>query len=49
MLTMLQNTTSENHRLITFQLEGRLDGPQLHELEQCRRYPFTSTSRPGAR
>ncbi len=32
---MLRITANDNPRVLTFRLEGRLEGPWVHELEQC--------------
>jgi hypothetical protein len=45
-ISMLRITASDNPRLLTFRLEGRLEGPWVHELEQCWRSLLDSGSRP---
>jgi ABC-type transporter Mla MlaB component len=44
---MLRITTNDSPRVITFRLEGRLEGPWLRELEQCRRSLLGGASRPA--
>ena len=34
---MLRITANDNPRVLTFRLEGRLEGPWVHELDQCWR------------
>lgn len=43
---MLRITTSDSPRVLTFQLEGRLEGPWVHELEQCWRSLLDGANRP---
>ena len=43
---MLRITTSDSPRVLTFQLEGRLEGPWVHELEQCWRSLLDGAKRP---
>ena len=43
---MLRITATDNPRILTFRLEGRLEGPWVVELEQCWRSTFDGTSRP---
>ena len=43
---MLRITANDNPRLLTFRLEGRLEGPWVRELEQCWRSMLDDASRP---
>lgn len=43
---MLRITANENPRVLTFRLEGRLEGPWVHELEQCWRSMLDDPSKP---
>ncbi len=43
---MLRITTNDNPRVLTFRLEGRLEGPWVHELEQCWRSLLDGANRP---
>ena len=43
---MLRVTTHSNPDSVTFQLEGKLVGPWVHELEEC--WLSTPAGRPGA-
>lgn len=43
---MLRITATDNPRLLTFRLEGRLEGPWVGELEQCWRSVLNGASRP---
>lgn len=43
---MLRITTKDNPRIITFRLEGRLEGPWVRELEQCWCDVLNGASRP---
>jgi len=45
-ISMLRITASEKPRVLTFQLEGRLEGPWVRELEQCWRSLLDGESRP---
>jgi ABC-type transporter Mla MlaB component len=42
---MLRITAKDNPRVLTFRLEGRLEGPWVHELEQCWRSMLDSPAR----
>ncbi|MBK9128030.1 MAG: hypothetical protein IPM13_09535 [Phycisphaerales bacterium] len=44
---MLRITANDNPRVITFRLEGRLEGPWGHELEQCWRSLMDGASQPA--
>lgn len=44
---MLRITATDNPRVLTFRLEGRLEGPWVRELEQCWRRSVESASRPS--
>lgn len=44
---MLRITASDNPRILTFRLEGRLEGPWVNELEQCWRSLIEGESRPA--
>lgn len=46
---MLRITTNDNPRVLTFRLEGRLEGPWVGELEQCWRGMLDSGQRPTVR
>jgi hypothetical protein len=41
---MLRITTHEEPRVVTFRLEGRLEGPWVRELEQCWRSALASSA-----
>lgn len=43
---MLRITASDSPRVLTFRLEGRLEGPWVHELEQCWRRMLEDVSTP---
>lgn len=43
---MLRITTNDNPRVLIFRLEGRLEGPWVHELEQCWRRVLDKDSGP---
>lgn len=43
---MLRITTSDDPRILTFQLEGRLEGPWVRELDQCWRNLLDRATRP---
>lgn len=43
---MLRITATDNPRILTFRLEGRLEGPWVGELEQCWRGVMNGASRP---
>jgi ABC-type transporter Mla MlaB component len=43
---MLRITTSDSPRVLTFRLEGRLEGPWVRELEQCWRSMLDDASGP---
>lgn len=43
---MLRITASDNPRVLTFRLEGRLEGPWVRELELCWRSMLDGTSQP---
>lgn len=43
---MLRITAEDNPRVLTFRLEGRLEGPWVHELEQCWRSLLNGASPP---
>lgn len=43
---MLRITADDNPRVLTFRLEGRLEGPWVDELEQCWRGLLNGASRP---
>lgn len=43
---MLRITVQDNPQIITFQLEGRLAGPWLQELEKCWQAAISNRSRP---
>jgi len=44
---MLRITANDNPRVLTFRLEGRLEGPWVRELEQCWRDGLDHPSRPS--
>ncbi len=46
---MLRITAKDNPRVLTFRLEGRLEGPWVRELEQCWRSMLDGESRPTIR
>ncbi len=46
---MLRITANDCPRVLTFRLEGRLEGPWVHELEQCWRRLVESANRPTVR
>ncbi|MBP7747674.1 MAG: hypothetical protein KA383_16280 [Phycisphaerae bacterium] len=46
---MLRITANDNPRVLTFRLEGRLEGPWVHELEQCWRSLLDGASQPTVR
>lgn len=46
---MLRITTQENPRVLTFRLEGRLEGPWVPELEKCWRSASNCEDRPSVR
>jgi anti-anti-sigma regulatory factor len=43
---MLRITVDDQARVLTFRLEGRLEGPWVRELEQCWRSMFDVVSKP---
>ena len=43
---MLRITTNDNPRVLTFRLEGRLEGPWVRELEECWRSVLDNESPP---
>jgi len=43
---MLRITTNDNPRVLTFRLEGRLEGEWVRELEQCWRGVLDNESAP---
>ncbi len=43
---MLRITVHDNPRALTFQLEGRLAGPRLRELEECWQSTLAHQRRP---
>jgi ABC-type transporter Mla MlaB component len=43
---MLRITANDNPRVLTFRLEGRLEGPWVRELEQCWRSLLENGSTP---
>ncbi len=43
---MLRITATDNPRILTFRLEGRLEGPWVGELEQCWHSAVNGASRP---
>ncbi len=46
---MLRITVHDNSESVTFQLEGRLSGPWLVELEKCRQRTLAGHRRPVVR
>ena len=46
---MLRITTNENPRVLTFRLEGRLEGQWVSELEQCWRDLLNGEHKPTVR
>lgn len=46
---MFRITANENPRVLTFRLEGRLEGPWVDALAQCWRSTLHSPSRPTIR
>lgn len=46
---MLRITTNDNPRVLTFRLEGRLEGPWVLELEQCWRGVLENGNQPIVR
>jgi anti-anti-sigma regulatory factor len=46
---MLRITANDNPRVLTFRLEGRLEGPWVHELEQCWRSVLDGANKPTVR
>ena len=46
---MLRITVNDNPRVLTFRLEGRLEGPWVRELEQCWRSMLDGANRPTVR
>ena len=44
---MLRITTNDNPRVLTFRLEGRLEGPWARELEQCWRSLLEGVRQPA--
>lgn len=44
---MLRITASDNPRVLTFRLEGRLEGPWVHELDECWRTLVDKESEPA--
>ncbi len=43
---MLRITANDSPRVLTFRLEGRLEGPWVRELEQCWRSTLDGANRP---
>lgn len=43
---MLRITATDNPRILTFRLEGRLEGPWVGELEKCWRSIVNGASQP---
>jgi anti-anti-sigma regulatory factor len=43
---MLRITADDRARVITFRLEGRLEGPWVRELEQCWRSMLDTVNKP---
>jgi anti-anti-sigma regulatory factor len=43
---MLRITADDHERVITFRLEGRLEGPWVQELEQCWRSTLDAVNEP---
>ena len=46
---MLRITAHDNPRVLTFRLEGRLEGPWATELERCWKATFASLCKPKLR
>jgi anti-anti-sigma regulatory factor len=46
---MLRITTTDNPRVLTLRLEGRLEGPWVQELEKCWKSNLSSTTKPSLR
>ena len=46
---MLRITVHDNPRILTFQLEGRLAGPWLRELEECWKSTLACWQKPTLR
>jgi ABC-type transporter Mla MlaB component len=46
---MLRITTQEFPRVLTFRLEGRLEGPWVRELQKCWRSAMNCEDRPTVR
>jgi anti-anti-sigma regulatory factor len=46
---MLRITVHDNPESLTFQLEGRLAGPWVREIEECRQRTLIGRSRPAVR
>jgi ABC-type transporter Mla MlaB component len=46
---MLRITANDSPRVLTFRLEGRLEGPWVRELEQCWRSMLDGANRPTVR
>jgi anti-anti-sigma regulatory factor len=46
---MLRITVHENPESLTFQLEGRLAGPWVGEVEECRQRTWAGRRRPAVR
>lgn len=46
---MLRITANDNPRVLTFRLEGRLEGPWVRELEDCWRSMLNGPNRPTVR
>ncbi len=46
---MLRITANESAGVLTFRLEGRLEGPWVRELEQCWRGMLDGANRPAVR
>jgi anti-anti-sigma regulatory factor len=46
---MLRITTTDNPRVLTLRLEGRLEGPWVQEIEKCWESNLSSTTRPSLR
>lgn len=44
---MLRITANDNPRVLTFRLEGRLEGPWVRELERCWYGMLNSPNRPA--
>jgi anti-anti-sigma regulatory factor len=45
-MSMLRITADDRARVLTFRLEGRLEGPWVRELEQCWRGMCDAVSKP---